>query len=155
MWFFLKNICYFKIYPYLTVSDKIKYLEFNSPGTEIAWDLKAVITPPATTAAVPEPSYTGLIVLSPVNIKLGTHITVTAATYIAAKMYVGGTFTNTNGYNGYYGSTATNAATMYITYCETIIKVGAGSAPRVHLSIKTQSHHKMMPGMSETSLCDK
>jgi len=85
-----------------TVSAKINYLEFDSGTTEIAW-------------TVPTATYDGLIVLSPVNIKYGTTVTVNKATYIGAKMYVGGGFT-AGSYNGYYGNTTTNAATMYITY---------------------------------------
>jgi len=80
-----------------------KYVEINQPGTEIAW---------STTAAA---TYNGLIVLSPVNIKYGTSVTVSDATYINAKMYVGGTFTNT-GWSGYYGNTTDNVVKNYITY---------------------------------------
>ena len=90
-----------------TISDKIKYLEFDDEDdTEIAWTVAAAGT------------YTGLMVLSPVNIKLGTTLTVaaTGATYIGAKMYVGGTFTNTGGWSGYYGDTTDNVVNNYITY---------------------------------------
>ena len=86
-----------------TVSTQIKYLEIASPGTEIAWEV------PGT------PSYTGLMLLSDVNIKLGTTINVTGATYLGADMYVGGTFTNA-GWTGYYGDTTGNVGTKYITY---------------------------------------
>ena len=55
------------------------------------------------------------MILSPVNIKLDSKVKVTGATYLKAKMYVGGTFTN-NSYDGYFGDTSANAATMYITY---------------------------------------
>ena len=92
------------------VSNQIKYLEFNAGTTEIAWNLGG--TPSSTKTA----TYEGLIVLSPVNIKLWTAITVNSGTYLGAKMYVGGGFTNTGGYSAYYGNTATNEATMYITY---------------------------------------
>lgn len=92
------------------VDNQIKYLEFNAGTTEIAWNLGG--TPSSTKTA----TYEGLIVLSPVNIKLWTAITVNSGTYLAAKMYVGGGFTNTGGYSAYYGKTASNEATMYITY---------------------------------------
>ena len=82
---------------------QVDYLEVNSPGTEIAW---SVATPTA---------FDGLMVLSDVNIKLGTTVTVNKATYLGADMYVGGTFTNA-GYAGYYGDTSANEATKYITY---------------------------------------
>ena len=92
------------------VSNKIKYLEFNDvDNNEIAWNLGG------TSSSLKSATYDGLIVLSPVNIKLFTTINVNKATYIKAKMYVGGTF-NTVGWNGYYGNTTTDAATMYITY---------------------------------------
>ncbi len=98
------------------VSAQVKYLEINEPGTEIAW----AVTTPTT--------YTGLIVKSPVNIKLGTTITATV-TYLDGDMYVGGTFNNRilatpadpvnapkTKWSGYYGDTSTNVATKYITY---------------------------------------
>jgi len=82
---------------------KIKYVEINQPGTEMVWNLSAAAT------------YEGLIVLSPVNVKLGQTITINKATYIGAKMYVGGTFTK-GSWSGYYGDTTDNSTTMYITY---------------------------------------
>ena len=88
------------------VSDKIKFVEFNSGTTEIAWSVASAGT------------YTGLIVLSPVNIKYGTTVKVNgtgAATYLGAKMYVGGTFNNST-YDGYYGGTSDKVSTLYITY---------------------------------------
>ena len=93
------------------VSGQVKYVEINQPGTEIAWSLTA----PATAA------YEGLMVLSPVNIKLNTEIQVTKACYLGADMYVGGKFNNgTDGvlpkWNGYFGDTTDNFATMYVTY---------------------------------------
>ena len=84
-----------------TVSTKIKYLEFNAGTTEIAWTDNTAAT------------YTGLIVLSPVNIFRDKSVTATA-TYLGAKMYVGGTFTCTD-YNAYYGDTSGNIANI-ITY---------------------------------------
>ena len=84
-----------------TVSTKIKYLEFNAGTTEIAWTDNTAAT------------YTGLIVLSPVNIFRDKSVTATA-TYLGAKMYVGGTFTCTD-YNAYYGDTSGNLANI-ITY---------------------------------------
>lgn len=87
------------------VSAQVKYLEINmTDNSEIAWNVNTPTT------------YKGLIVLSPVNIKLGTTITADV-TYLGADMYVGGTF-NKGGtdWNGYYGNTAGNVATKYITY---------------------------------------
>jgi hypothetical protein len=94
------------------VNSQVKYLEFNDDDkTEIAWNLGG------TPSKVQKASYEGLIVLSPVNIKLWTDITVNQSTYLAAKMYVGGGFTPGKGkYSGYYGDTKDNEATMYITY---------------------------------------
>lgn len=93
------------------VNNQVKYVEINDDNnTEIAW------MPRFTTLGAPIPyTYTGLAVLSDVNIKLNTIVNVTGSTYIAADMYVGGTFTPTN-YNGYFGTTNANAATMVITY---------------------------------------
>jgi len=98
------------------VSAQVKYLEINQPGTEIAWNV------PTTT------EYDGLIVLSDVNIKLGTKIIATT-TYLGADMYVGGKFNQAaiaaetpdpaypaTNFNGYYGNTTGNVATKYITY---------------------------------------
>jgi hypothetical protein len=96
------------------VATQVKYVEFNQPNTEIEW-------------AVAEAGYDGLMVLSPVNIKLGTKVAATV-TYIGSEMYVGGTF-NKDGavtigttnypattWNGYYGNTTTAVATKYITF---------------------------------------
>jgi len=98
------------------VSAQVKYLEINQPGTEIAWNV------PTTTV------YDGLIVLSDVNIKLGTKIIATT-TYLGADMYVGGKFNKAaiaaetpdpayaaTDWDGYYGDTTGNVATKYITY---------------------------------------
>jgi hypothetical protein len=95
-----------------TVSPQVKYVEINEPGTEIAW---ALTTTPALA------TYEGLMVLSPVNIKLNTEIQVTKACYLGADMYVGGKFNNgTPGtypsWSGYFGDTSANFATMYVTY---------------------------------------
>ena len=84
-----------------------KYVEINQPGTEIAWRTGSTS------------NYTGLVVLSNVNITLGTTVNVSGASYLDAnaKMYVGGTYNNTgSGWNGYYGNTTTNADANYITY---------------------------------------
>lgn len=91
----------------------IKYIEFaDEAGTEIAWQ--------AGTSAEPKTAtYDGLIVLSPINIKLYTTVKVNKATYLGNKMYVGGTFTNGSaGFNGYYGDTSSeaNVKKNYITY---------------------------------------
>ena len=98
------------------VAEQVKYLEINQPGTELAWNV------PTTT------EYDGLIVLSDVNIKLGTKIIATT-TYLGADMYVGGKFNQAaiaaetpdpaypaTNFNGYYGNTNGNVATKYITY---------------------------------------
>ena len=59
---------------------------------------------------------TGLIVLSDVNVKLGTTMTA-AVTYLGAEMYVGGLFNSgTTNWNGYYGATGTRVAEHYLTY---------------------------------------
>lgn len=82
---------------------KIKYVEIRQPGTEIAW-------------SIPTSSYTGLTILSDVNIKLNTTVNATV-TYLGADMYVGGTFNNaTTNWYGYYGDTSGNVATKYVTY---------------------------------------
>lgn len=92
------------------VSNQIKYIEFNDDDdTEVAWDLGGTVTSKVSA------TYDGLMVLSPVNINLTTDITVNQSTFLGAKIYVGGTFTPTS-YNGYFGTTAKNAETMYITY---------------------------------------
>ena len=56
------------------------------------------------------------MVLSDVNIKLGTSV-VAGVTYLGSDMYVGGTF-NVGGtnFNGYYGNTSGNVSSKYITY---------------------------------------
>ena len=81
---------------------QFKYVEINQTG-EVAWKTGATA------------NYTGLMVLTPVNIKLGTTVNVTGATYLGSDMYVGGNFTWTS-WSGYYGNTAGNVATKYITY---------------------------------------
>ena len=92
------------------VSTQIKYIEFNDDDdTEVAWDLGGTVT--SKVAA----TYDGLMVLSPVNINLTTDITVNQSTFLGAKIYVGGKFTNKT-YDGYFGKTADHAKTMYITY---------------------------------------
>ena len=86
------------------VAAQVQYLEINQPGTELAWNV-----PVAT-------NYAGLIVLSDVNIKLNTTISATV-TYLNADMYVGGTFNDgATNWNGYYGNTAGNVGSKYITY---------------------------------------
>ena len=99
------------------VSDQVKYLEIADPSTEIVW-------------SVEDPTgYEGLVVLSKVNIKLGTTIAA-KATYLGANgtMYVGGTFNKDNAvtigtdsysattWNAYYGNTTSNVVTNYVTY---------------------------------------
>jgi hypothetical protein len=97
------------------ISSQVKYVEFNQPGTEIEW-------------AVAAANYEGLMVLSPVNIKLGTTVRIwdgttpgTGVCYLGSDMYVGGTFNNGSAgtlpsWSGYYGDTTDNFATKYITY---------------------------------------
>ena len=85
------------------VVNQIDYLEIKAPN-EVAWNV--------TNTAY---NFVGLMVLSDVNIKLGTTVNVTGATYLGKDMYVGGTFNN-NSWNGYFGNTAGNVATKYITY---------------------------------------
>ena len=81
----------------------IDYLEINmTDKSEIAWN-------------VANAEFTGLIVLSKVNIKQGTTITVTGSTFLGATMYVGGEFNNAS-WNGYFGDTETAVATKYVTY---------------------------------------
>jgi hypothetical protein len=89
-------------YKYVEIADKNK--------AEIAWTTGSAST------------YTGLIVLSPVNITMGTSVT-SAVTYLDANMYVGGTFnkaavglTPATDWWGYYGDTNGNVATKYITF---------------------------------------
>ena len=104
------------------LSDQIKYVEINQPGTEIEWNLDP------TTPKIAQ--YEGLIVLSDVNIKLGTTITATV-TYLHknAEMYVGGVFNklalnapldpvtaDATDWDGYYGATSGNVATNYVTF---------------------------------------
>ena len=87
------------------VASQVDYLEIDmTDDSELAWSTNQTVE--------------GLVVLSPVNIKLGSTITVngTGATYLGAKMYVGGTFTNTGGWSGYYGNTTAKVPTYYITY---------------------------------------
>ena len=85
------------------VVNQIDYLEIEAPN-EVAWN----VTGTAYT-------FKGLMVLSDVNIKLNTTVNVTDATYLGKDMYVGGTFNN-NSWNGYFGNTAGNVATKYVTY---------------------------------------
>lgn len=98
---------------------QIKYVEIDDENDhEIAWSLPA---------AAPSASYLGLMVLSPVNIKLGTTIHIwdgitagTGACYLGADMYVGGTFdkgaAGLPSWESYYGDTTGNFATKYVTY---------------------------------------
>jgi hypothetical protein len=84
---------------------QIKYVEVDT-DKELAWNL--VVTPVA--------NYDGLIVLSDVNIKLGTTVNATV-TYLGAEMYVGGTFNKADtDWDGYYGVTSTRVAEHYITF---------------------------------------
>lgn len=81
----------------------VEYLELNT-DKEVYWSWAT----PGTLA--------GLILLSDVNVKLGTTLNATV-TYLGAEMYVGGTFNDaTTNWNGYYGATGTRVAEHYITY---------------------------------------
>ena len=92
------------------VSAQVKYLEINDPSkiqpNEIVWKVSAATT------------YQGLMILSDVNIALGTEIS-SEVTYLGATgtMYVGGTFNKgTTVWNGYYGDTSGNVVDNYVTY---------------------------------------
>lgn len=93
-----------------SLSTQVKYLEVNmTDKSELAW---SVATPTA---------FDGLMVLTDLNIKLGTTVQVKKAVYLGADMYVGGKLNNgTPGvlpsWTGYYGNTTANFATNYITY---------------------------------------
>ena len=85
---------------------QVKYLEIDmtDKSEEIAWSVTGT------------KNFDGLMVLSDVNIKLGTSV-VAGVTYLGSDMYVGGTF-NVGGtnFNGYYGNTSGNVSSKYITY---------------------------------------
>jgi hypothetical protein len=82
---------------------QVEYLEVDTDH-EVYWSV-ATATP-----------LTGLIVLSDVNVKLGTTMSATV-TYLGAEMYVGGVFNSgTTNWNGYYGATGTRVAEHYLTY---------------------------------------
>ena len=92
------------------VSNQVKYVEINSPGTEVEWEIYK-----DAKGVQRDYVYDGLMVLSDVNIKLGNTVKVNQSTFLGADMYVGGTFTYTS-WAGYFGNTMSNAATKYITY---------------------------------------
>ena len=87
------------------VSDKVKYLEVNMTNKkELDWDANK--------------TFTGLILLTDVNIVLGRTVTATT-TYLGkdATMYVAGEFNKAGTkWNGYYGDTSANVATNYVTF---------------------------------------
>jgi hypothetical protein len=87
---------------------QVDYLEVDmTSGSELAWSVTGV------------KNFKGLVVLSDVNIKLGTTVNVSDATYLSADafMYVGGVTNITNlDCSGYYGNTNANYDTNYITY---------------------------------------
>ena len=94
-------------------ADQVKYLEINRAGKEIYWSVDETTR------------FDGLIVLSNINIKLNTKVAAKKGAYLNAKMYVGGEFNwgltaaelaAWDGWNGYYGVTKPNFATLYITY---------------------------------------
>ena len=98
------------------LSDNIKYLEINEPGTEIHFTKSTKdADPTADPAVLAKNKFAGLMVLSPVNIEQGVNLVISEATFLAAKMYVGGTFTQDK-WNGYYGNTTDNFTSMYRTY---------------------------------------
>lgn len=82
-----------------------EYVEIaDEDNTQIAWSTGSTS------------NYSGLIVLSPVNITYGTTVSATV-TYLGANMYVAGTFNKAlTDWNGYYGDTSGNVATKYITF---------------------------------------
>ena len=85
---------------------KIKYVEIADKTKEIVWKLTAAA------------NYDGLMVLSDVNITLGTEVSATT-TYLGdeATMYVGGTFNKaTTTWAGYYGDTSGNVTTNYVYF---------------------------------------
>ena len=94
------------------LSDNIKYLEIDEEGTEIVFNTStraATVTVPALN------KFEGLMVLTDVNIEEGVTLNISKATFLAAKMYVGGTF-NQGAWTGYYGDTTNNYTSKYITY---------------------------------------
>lgn len=96
---------------------QVKYLEINKTDRkEIAWTVET------------NTEFTGLMVLSDVNIKIFTQVTA-AVTYLKSnsKMYVGGVFNRyavgegqdaiaATDWAGYYGNTEGNVGTNYITF---------------------------------------
>ena len=97
------------------LADKIKYVEINDKTKEIYWQLDP---------EKPAPNYTGLMVLSDVNITLGTQVTATT-TYLDedATMYVAGKYNKAaigtipaTQWNGYYGNTSDNVTTNYVYF---------------------------------------
>ena len=82
---------------------QVEYLELDTDH-EVYWSFATPLT------------LQGLIVLSDINIKLGTSLNANV-TYLGEEMYVGGTFNDgwTN-WNGYYGATGTRVAEHYLTY---------------------------------------
>lgn len=116
---------------YLPATIKFVEVAMTDKTKEIAWNLS--YKDANGVIQVGTATYDGLIVLSPVNIKLNTEIKVAKATYLGADMYVGGKLfwydTTIPGYvnnaitpapnafwNGYYGNTQGNYTTKYITY---------------------------------------
>ena len=94
------------------LSENIKYLEIDEEGTEIVFNTSTR----NTTATLPALNkFEGLMVLTDVNIEEGVTLTISKATFLAAKMYVGGTFTQ-GAWTGYYGNTTNNYTSKYITY---------------------------------------
>lgn len=89
--------------------DDIAFLPSQVEYVEVDTDHEVYWSIPAATLTG------GLIVLSDVNVKLGTTLNATTATYLGAEMYVGGTFA-TGSWNGYYGATGPRVAEHYITY---------------------------------------
>lgn len=84
---------------------QIQYLEINmTDKSELAWSVTGI------------KNFNGLMVLSDINIKLGTTVNA-EVTYLGSDMYVGGTF-NIGGtdLNAYYGDTSSAVSSKYITY---------------------------------------
>ena len=78
------------------------FVELNQPGKEVIW------------GASGDTPYAGMILLSDINIQRSVAVK-SSVTYLAADIYLGGSFTCAD-YNGYYGDTSAKAATNIITW---------------------------------------
>jgi len=105
------------------VSAQVKYIEFNDKdNTEITWKPRYNVNKDTGVKTKVPYEYDGLVVFSPVNIELNAIVNVKQSVYIAASMYVSGELKYNNAavaealWNGYFGTTKDNAATMYKTF---------------------------------------